>query len=153
MDEGGIYEDGSPEQIFEHPKRENTRRFVHRLKVLELSIESRDYDFIGMMNEIETWCGKNQVAPKLKKRIQLVFEETTQLLIPMLKTPHVQAVCEYSEQTSGAKWTFRYAMARMELTQSDENLGITVLRGMAERMEYSWNETDSLPNSLHITVR
>ena len=28
MDEGGIYEDGTPEQIFDHPQRENTRRFV-----------------------------------------------------------------------------------------------------------------------------
>jgi ABC-type methionine transport system ATPase subunit len=43
MDEGGIYEDGTPEQVFDNPVREKTRRFVHRLKVLELSIESRDY--------------------------------------------------------------------------------------------------------------
>ena len=28
MDEGGIYEDGTPEQIFDHPVRENTRRFI-----------------------------------------------------------------------------------------------------------------------------
>jgi amino acid ABC transporter ATP-binding protein, PAAT family (TC 3.A.1.3.-) len=47
MDEGGICEDGTPEQIFDHPQRENTRRFVRRLKVLELNIESRDYDFPG----------------------------------------------------------------------------------------------------------
>ena len=47
MDEGGIYEDGTPEQIFEHPQREKTRRFVRRLMVLELNIESRDYDFGG----------------------------------------------------------------------------------------------------------
>ena len=53
MDEGGIYEDGSPEQIFDHPQRENTRRFVRRLKVLALNIESRDYDFLGMAGEIE----------------------------------------------------------------------------------------------------
>ena len=38
MDEGGIYEDGTPEQIFEHPQRENTRRFIEKLKVLELNI-------------------------------------------------------------------------------------------------------------------
>ena len=153
MDEGGIYEDGTPEQIFEHPVRENTRRFVHRLGVLELNIESRDYDFIGMMNEIETWCGKNQAAPKLKKRIQLIFEETTQLLIPLLKVVHVQADCEYSQQSEGAEWIFRYAGAQMDLTQSDDELGLTVLKGMAERMDYSWNETEPLPNSLHIKIR
>ena len=153
MDEGGIYEDGTPEQIFDNPTRENTRRFVHRLKVLELNIESQDYDFIGMMNEIETWCVKNQVTLKLKKRIQLVFEETTQLLMPLLKNPHIQAVCEYSEQNSEAEWTLRFAGEHIDLTQSDEDLGLMLLQGMAEHMDYLWNENEPLPNSLHITVK
>ena len=153
MDEGGIYEDGTPEQIFDRPKRENTRRFVRRLKVLELNIESRDYDFLGMAGKIEAWCGRNQIASKLSNRIRLVFEETTQLLIPLFKTPHVQAVCEYSEQTLGAEWTFRYAGAQMDLTQSDDDLGLTVLKGMAEHMKYDRNETETLPNSLHIKIR
>ena len=96
MDEGGIYEDGTPEQIFDHPQRENTRRFVRRLKVLELNIESRDYDFLGMAGEIETYCSKNQIAPKLANRVQLVFEEAMQLLMPALESPRIQAVCEYS---------------------------------------------------------
>ena len=48
MDEGGIYEDGTPEQVFDNPIREKTRRFIRHLKVLELNIESRDYDFLGM---------------------------------------------------------------------------------------------------------
>ena len=153
MDEGGVYEDGTPEQIFDHPKRENTRRFVRRLKVLELHIESRDYDFLGMAGEIERYCSKNQIAPKLANRVQLVFEETTQLLVPLLKTPHIQAVCEYSEQTLGAEWMFRYAGARLDLTQSEDDLGLSVLKGMSESMDYAWKETEPLPNSLHIKIR
>ena len=153
MDGGGIYEDGSPEQIFDQPKRENTRRFVHRLKVLELIIESRDYDFLGMAGKIEAWCGKNQIESKLTNRIRLVFEETMQLLIPLLTPLHVQAVCEYSEQTSVAEWTFRYAGAKLDLTQSADDLGITVLKSMAEHMEYDRKETETLPNSLYFKIK
>ena len=153
MDGGGIYEDGSPEQIFDQPKRENTRRFVHRLKELELIIESRDYDFLGMAGKIEAWCGKNQIESKLTNRIRLVFEETMQLLIPLLTPLHVQAVCEYSEQTSVAEWTFRYAGAKLDLTQSADDLGITVLKSMAEHMEYDRKETETLPNSLYIKIK
>ena len=69
MDEGGIYEDGTPEQIFEHPRRENTRRFIRKLKVLEMDIESRDYDFLGMAGQIEAWCGKNQISFKTASRL------------------------------------------------------------------------------------
>ena len=34
MDEGGVYEDGSPEQIFDNPQKERTRQFIRHLKVL-----------------------------------------------------------------------------------------------------------------------
>ena len=45
MDEGGIYEEGTPEEIFDNPKRENTRRFVRRLKdpLRSEAIESEEY--------------------------------------------------------------------------------------------------------------
>ena len=152
MDEGGIYEDGSPEQIFEHPQRENTRRFIKKLRVLELNIASRDYDFLGMAGEIETWCNKNQVAPKLQNRIQLVFEETMQILVPLLERAHIQAVCEYSEATESAEWTIRYAGPRMDMTQSDDELAIAVLKGMAESMEYAWNEHSEPGNTLTVKI-
>ena len=153
MDEGGVYEDGSPEQIFDHPQRENTRRFVRRLKVLELNIESRDYDFLGMAGEIETYCNKNQIAPRLKNRVQLVFEEIMEQLMPALNAPRVHAVCEYSEQTEQAEWTLCYGGERFDVTASGDALAFSVLRGVTDAMEYAWQESDPLPNRLRLTVR
>ena len=103
MDEGGIYEDGTPEQIFENPKRENTRRFIKKLKVLELEINSKDYDFIGLAGEIDNYCYKNQIMPKLAGRIRLAFEESSQMLTSILGNPQIKAVCEYSEANESAQ--------------------------------------------------
>ena len=153
MDEGCIYEDGTPEQIFGQPKKENTRRFVRRLKVLELNIESRDYDFLGMAGEIEAWCDKNQIKSKLTKLIRLVFEESTHLLLPLLDIPRIQAACEYSEQTLAAEWTFRYSGHKMNLTSSDDALELTVLKGLSESIEFVRKESDPLPNSLSIKIK
>ena len=153
MDEGGIYEDGTPQQIFDHPKRENTRRFVRRLKVLELNIESRDYDFLGMAGEIGAYCNKNQIAQKLANRIQLTFEETMQLLVSVLENPRVQAVCEYSEATETAEWTIRYGGKRFDIIGSDDDLALVLLKGMTERMEYAWDEGEALPNRLALKVK
>ena len=153
MDEGGIYEDGSPEQIFDNPQRENTRRFVRRLKVLELNIESRDYDFLGMAGAIEAWCGKNQIAPKLAGRIQLVFEEAVGLLAPLLETPRIEAVCEYSEQRERAEWTIRYGGERLDVTGRDDDLALAVLKGMTEGIEYAWNGDGEFPNQLLLTLK
>ena len=159
MDEGGVYEDGTPEQIFDHPQRENTRRFVRRLKVLELNIASRDYDFLGIAGEIEIWCGKNQIAPKLANRVQLAFEETMGLLVPILEAPRIQTVCEYSEHTESAEWTISYAGPRYDMTAgsgpsaSEDDLALAVLRGIVEKIEYAWNEDEAMPNSMKMKVR
>ena len=153
MDEGGIYEDGTPEQIFDPPQRENTRRFVKKLKVLELQIDNRDYDFLGMAGEIGSYCSKNQIAPKLANRIQLVFEETMQLLSPALERAGIRATCEYSEATESAEWTFLYGGEQLDITQSDDDLPLTVLRGMTERIDYAWNESETPRNRISLKVR
>ena len=153
MDEGGVYEEGTPEQIFDHPVKENTRRFVRRLKVLELNIESRDYDFLGMTSQIDAYCVKNQIAPKQANRIQLTFEETAQLLLPALKEPRLKAVCEYSEETESAEWSFRYAAPRLNVEEMDNELALTVLKSMNEGMEYAFDEEAELPNRLTVKVK
>ncbi|MCR4640399.1 MAG: amino acid ABC transporter ATP-binding protein [Lachnospiraceae bacterium] len=153
MDEGGIYEDGSLEQIFVHPKRENTRRFVRKLLVLELNIKSRDYDFLGMAGEISTWCEKNQIAPKLTNRVQLVFEEAIGLLLPVLEAPRVQAVCEYSGQTELAEWTISYGGSRYDPTASDDELALSVLKGITEKEKYTFNEGAELSSQLKLVVK
>jgi len=152
MDEGGIYEDGSPEQVFDHPRRENTRRFVRRLKVLTLDIESRDYDFLGMASQIDTYCRKNQIPRNLAAHIMLAFEETVQQLIIGLKDPRVQAVCEYSESTEQAEWTIRYADPFVDVTRSGDELALAVLKSATHDIEYERQPDEALPNVLHLRV-
>ena len=153
MDEGGIYEDGSPSQVFDHPRRENTRRFVQRLKVLELQIQSRDYDFLGMAGEIEQYLLKNQVPHRLASHVQLVFEEAMHLLVPKIAEPRIQAVCEYAGQTESAVWTVRYAGPKVDVTRAEDGLSLTVLKGMTESMEYAYDGQAAYPNQLTLKVR
>ena len=39
-DGGGIHEEGTPEEIFDRPRKERTRRFIRNLKVLEIAVRS-----------------------------------------------------------------------------------------------------------------
>ena len=152
MDEGGIYEDGTPEQIFEHPLRENTRRFIRKLKVLELNIENRDYDFLGMAGQIEAWCIKNQGAPRITSRSQLAFEETPQMLLPMLDVPRIHAVCEYSETEESAEWTIRYGGKQLDVAASGNELALSLVKVMTEEKKNSWHEKAELPNQLKVKI-
>ena len=44
MDEGIIYEEGSPKGIFKNPKKDKTRLFIHNLKEINLTIKNSDKD-------------------------------------------------------------------------------------------------------------
>lgn len=75
LDEGGIYEDGTPEQIFVKPLKEKTKVFVKRLKDFNCEINSRDYDFMSLYTELDQFLYKNEVPIEEAKKVKAVFEE------------------------------------------------------------------------------
>ena len=154
MDEGGIYEDGTPEQIFDHPQKENTRRFIRRLKVLELKISSSDYDFLEMAGEISRYCEKNQISPKMAHRIQLAFEELVQQILILKKpAPQIQVVIEYSEAEEAAAFTVNYNGGRFDVLTEGDELSLAVLKSTVTESAYSWAEDKELPNELSLKIR
>lgn len=83
LDEGMIYEEGTPEEIFGAPQREKTRAFIHRIKSFHYEIKNLDFDFIDMMNSLTNFCYKHGVSRSNANKLQLVVEETVMnLLLP-----------------------------------------------------------------------
>ena len=151
MDGGGIYEDGTPEQIFDAPQRENTRRFIRKLKVLELLIESSDYDFPHAEGEIDRYCGKNLIPAKLAYRIHLVYEELVhRTLLPLLDRPHIRVVIEYSEAEEAAVFSVYYNGELFDAAEKADELSLPIIRSAAVKTEYK-TYAGEYPN--HLTLR
>lgn len=154
MDEGGVYEDGPPEQIFERPQREKTRQFIQRLKVLTLSVESRDFDFIGCHTAIEAFGQKNGVPKDVTRSLMLLFEElVTQLLLPRLpELPRILWTVEYEPKSECAEVSVRYNGEHFDVMESDNEISLRIVRGSAENIRYA-AEDGEMPNCLSLTVR
>ena len=75
MDEGGIYEDGPPEQIFNQPRKERTRAFVRRLKTVERQIVAPGFDFIEVSTALEEFGRRQLLSQRQINSLQLLFEE------------------------------------------------------------------------------
>ena len=58
MNEGKVYEDGTPEQIFEHPVHSATKAFVQRIQKLVYEIDSDDFDYLQITTGINQFCVK-----------------------------------------------------------------------------------------------
>ena len=81
MDEGGIYEEGPPETIFDHPAREKTRAFIRRVKTFRYEIRSEDFDFIELTNNLLNFCAMNALSKSNSNKAGLLSEELTVNLI------------------------------------------------------------------------
>lgn len=74
MNEGIIYEDGTPEQIYEHPVHSATKAFVNRIQKLVYEIDSDNYDFLQIHTDINRFCIKYNITGKQDLAYSLLKE-------------------------------------------------------------------------------
>ncbi len=153
MDQGGIYEEGTPEQVFEHPQRDRTRRFIRRLRVLELNIDSPYYDFAGAGTEIDRYCMQNDIAPRTKYYIRLAFEElTSHILRPVLDHVPVLITVEHSEQDDKTAFTASYGGERFDPAESGDGFSYKVLQSTVSTLEYHYDPNAEHSNQIKILL-
>ena len=153
MDQGGIYEDGTPDQIFDHPQKELTRRFIRKLKVLEINVDAKNYDFLSAGSEINRYCFKNDITTHLKYHLHSVFEELVQqILIPVLPEPKLKFVAEYSEAEKKIEITVWYSGPVFAPENSENTLAYAVLRGVASDLQHSSATQEGFTNRFRCVI-
>lgn len=142
MDQGGIYEDGTPEQIFDNPQKELTRQFIKHLKVLEYKIDSKNFDFIGVNTNIEEFGRKNRVSQKVIYNIQSYLEEmTVELILKELVEPfEISVSIEYSEENDEANILIKYNGGMFNPLESNNELSLLLAKKASNNIEYSYND-------------
>ena len=156
MDQGEIYEDGSPEQIFEHPQKERTRQFIRRLKVLDINIDSPDFDFIGINNRMEQFGRKNLISPRTILRMQSVFEELcVQQLLPRAGNEvAMRLIVEYSEDDNLTELTLRYGGLSFNPLDEGDELSAMLVKGACSRYEYNAiTDSEGYTNEIKLTLK
>ena len=150
MDQGGIYEDGTPEQIFEHPLKERTRQFIRHLKVLEYPISSKDFDFIGMNTQIEEFGRKHRISQRTIYRMQAYVEEMcVQILLPQMKdTFDMLVTIEYSEENDEAVVVIRYGGEALDPTKTDNELSLLLAKKATAEIVYHYDAAEKMGNTV-----
>jgi len=75
MDEKGIYESGTPEEIFEKPKREKTKIFINKLKVFSGEYAASEIDLYEVLGQVSQYCLKYDMNKRETNRITVICEE------------------------------------------------------------------------------
>ncbi len=145
MDQGVIFEEGTPEEIFDHPKKDRTRVFVRRLKTLSLSAQSPDYDFIGQSESLRRFGEKNLLGRKRVLGMQTVYEEIlAQSIVPNLGASFpVDVAVEYSEKEDALTMRFIWSGADFDPMQEGGELSVKLVQAAVQSCEHTYTDGEN----------
>jgi len=153
MDQGGIYEDGTPDQVFDNPQKDLTRRFIRKLKVLELKIGGPDFDFAGAGTEVDGYCVQNDISSSAKYRINLAFEELAyHILRPVLDRVPLLITIEYSEKDDSTEITASYGGEQFDPAKSGDGFSYQVLNSTVKSLMYHYDPAAEQTNTVKVLI-
>ncbi len=139
MNEGIIYEEGPPRQIFENPHKEKTKAFIYRVKSFNYHISSPDYDLYAMNAEIEVFCEKQILPRKVRQNLILLVEETLQLYHSYLSKVSLDLTIAYSEKMDSVELVFESTGEEIILISSEpgtDEFGLNIIKNLTEEIGY-----------------
>ncbi len=100
VNEGVIYEDGSPDEIFDNPQKDKTRQFINSVNVLDLTMSSIAPELIENTNRISRFCVKCMISRKKMLGMDTLLEELCHnTILPLIDREQEIAIhIEYDEQ-------------------------------------------------------
>ena len=116
MDQGIIYEEGTPQEIFEHPKRELTRQFVYRMKTLHKTIPKQRFDYWELGSQVERFGRKQLLPQKMIRYSWTIIEELGLLwMLPRLTDDEtIDFIFECSRETAEAHIFFTFQKTALD---------------------------------------
>ena len=134
MSGGGIYEEGTPRDIFEHPKKEETRSFIFRVKSWEYKLSNENQDIYEMFGSLEKFCNDQFMSKKAAMNCQLAVEElAVSRIIPALdgvKKGSVRLIIESGEGGEDRNLTIDasdFPGGAKVLMQQDDEVSLAIL--------------------------
>lgn len=140
MDEGLIYEEGTPRQIFDNPQKEKTKAFINRIRSLNCHISSSDYDLYGLQGEMEAFCEKHMLTKRVTGYVLHIAEE---LLVLQKDLSDVSLSLSYSEKEGDVEMKCESVGPPFNPLKEDaleDDIGLRLIKGRCKTVDYTYEE-------------
>jgi polar amino acid transport system ATP-binding protein len=143
MDEGVIYEEGTPRELFESPRRTKTRQFVRRLKVFETQMSAESLDFPELITKLEQFGFRHSISRRLIARMETIVEE---LCLNILSRSYSNAqsltlTFEYDEANGeSVNMTIQYTGEDRDPLPYTDELSVRLIRNACQDICYSYHK-------------
>ena len=154
MYDGYIYEDGTPKQIFEHPQKEITKKFIQRLSSLTYKISSMDFDVEAMSDELNAYGEKLLIEAERLSKLMLAFEEICiNNIAASSDVPDILVKVEYSEKLDILTMVIHYKGEVFDVNTSGSSLFLGLLAEPTTEVKQGDIADDPLGYEHEISIR
>ena len=139
MDEGVIYEEGSPAQLFENPQKARTRQFIQHLKSLSFTLREGDSDFSSQIEEMDNFFRKHMVPVNLQRGMLTVLEELCIERISCHRKDYneITLAFEYAKANEEISFTVSFGGDAWDPLSDAESVPVLLLRHVASDLKVS----------------
>lgn len=147
MDEACIYEEGTPEEIFDNPKREKTKIFIRAQNIFSYKIYSKYFDIIEMNAKVEIFCQKFNLLNRQIYHVRLILEELILEIFDKCYSntpPDIVYNIDLSDKKEEITLNFLYKADEYNPFAKQEsetnNLGIVLVRNISKQYDHSYSD-------------
>jgi polar amino acid transport system ATP-binding protein len=137
MDEGGIYEDGTPEQIFQNPQKEKTRRFIRGISSLTVKIADGVFDLPKTISDIEKFATRQGLDARMGHKLVMVFEELCAIYFPekTKKSFCASVVFEYNKEKEAVMLSIDHNAGLISEEDMLSDISFVIVRRLVDELE------------------
>jgi len=143
--DGGIYEQGTPSEIFDHPQREKTIDFIRKIKYFTFDINDRNFDLMAMQGGIRAFVEKYGIERRRINPLQLCCEELVYDLMNHCyspgERPDIHLEVSYAEADRSAVIHIQCGgRAYDPLRESENDLALAIINNAAQSTDYRFEQ-------------
>ena len=149
--DGGIYEEGTPAEIFDHPTRDKTKAFIQKIKYFSYDINSPDFDLPQLQGGIRLFGDKYGIPSKEVYRLQICCEELIyELLAHCFRGGDVVDMhldVTFSEVDQRAQIVLSCNGRKYDpFSGHNDGLGVTIIKNVAKEYHYLFKDCCNFVN-------
>lgn len=142
--DGIIYEEGTPAEIFDAPRKPKTIAFIHKQKYFSYEIAERAFDLMEMQGGLQMFAEKYGLTTRQTNRLELCCEE---LIYEMLEKACAERISitldvTYAETDGSIEIELKCAGREYNPLEStdEDNLRAVILQNLTEKYTYKYAE-------------
>ena len=141
--DGVVYEDGTPDQLFDNPQRERTKQFIQQIHETTFIIESEYFDWFAMMSQMEQFCQQYNLSRQRTNNVLHVIDESLAILGSggRVISPNTVLTLAYTERDDSLQLSIKsqQAIGSDAFDTERDDLAVTILRNFCRDINVDGN--------------